>query len=76
MECQSCGKQKAELKAKESKLWMKTKILLCQTCDKAKMEPRAFVILAGRMNGPTFVEDYIKHHRYCGEPILAKELIG
>jgi protein-arginine kinase activator protein McsA len=76
MECQSCGKQKAELVAKESKLWLRTKILLCPTCIKAKMEPRAFVILAGRMNGAESVSDYIINKRYCGAEITAKELVA
>jgi hypothetical protein len=76
MECQSCGKQKAELHAKESKLWKKTKVLMCQTCINAKMEPRGFIILAGRMLGDDAIRDYIKHHRYHGAEITAKELLG
>jgi hypothetical protein len=76
MECQSCGKQKAELHAKESKLWKKTKILLCQTCINSKMEPRSFIILAGRIGGDETFREYIKHRRYCGPEITAKELLG
>lgn len=77
MNCQSCGKQKAELLAKESKLWKKTKILLCRTCIQAKMEPRGFVILAYRMDGDKkLVSEIIKHRRYCGDEITAKELVG
>jgi protein-arginine kinase activator protein McsA len=76
MQCTSCGKQRAELVAKESKLWQKTKILMCQTCIKGKMEPRGFVILHGRLNGAESVAEYIKHRRYCGEEITAKELVG
>jgi protein-arginine kinase activator protein McsA len=75
--CQSCGKQKAELHAKESKLWKKNKILMCKTCIQAKMEPRGFVILAYRMNeNRELVAQIIKNRRYCGEEITAKELVG
>jgi protein-arginine kinase activator protein McsA len=76
MQCTSCGKQRAELLARESKLWQKSKILMCQTCIKAKMEPRGFIILHGRLNGAESVADYIKHRRYCGDEITAKELVG
>ena len=77
MNCQSCGKQRAELQVKESKLWKKTKVLMCQTCIKSKMEPRGFVILAYRTNGDKkLVAEIIKNRRYCGEEITAKELVG
>lgn len=75
MECQSCGKQKAELQPRKSRLWVNTTLLLCKTCKDGKMEPRAFVILAGRMNGASSVSDYIKNKRYCGDKILAEELV-
>lgn len=76
MECLSCGKQRAELVARESKLWPKNKILVCQTCIKEKKEPRAYVILFGRLNGAEAVSDYIKHRRYCGDEITARELVA
>lgn len=76
MECLCCGKQRAELVARESKLWAKNKILMCQTCIKEKKEPRGFIILYGRLNGGESVVEYIKHHRYCGPEITAKELIS
>ena len=76
MECQSCGKQKADLTAKKSKLWPNTDILLCNDCIRGKFEPRAFIVLAGRTNGATFVLEYIKNHRYCGREITAAELIS
>lgn len=74
MQCTSCKKQKAELQAKESKLWLKTKILMCQTCLSEKKEPRAFIILAHRSGKD--VTDYISKHRYVGAEITAKELMG
>jgi hypothetical protein len=40
------------------------------------MEPRFVIILAGRSNGPEYVAEYIKNHKYHGPDILAKELIG
>jgi protein-arginine kinase activator protein McsA len=76
MECQCCGKQRAELHVKESKLWSKTKLLMCATCIKAKMEPRGVIILAGRKLGAEAISEYVKHHRYCGNEITAKELMG
>lgn len=74
MECQSCGKQKAELLVRESKLWKKTKLLMCKTCIDKKMEPRGFVILAHRRG--IDVTDYIKNKRYCGAEITAKQLMA
>lgn len=74
MQCTSCKKQKAELQAKESKLWLKTKILMCTTCLAEKKEPRGFIILAYRSGKD--VKEYIAKRRYCGEEITAKELMG
>lgn len=74
MQCLSCKKQKAELHVKESKLFKKTKILMCQTCLSEKKEPKSFIILAYRSG--VDVTDYIAKRRYCGEEITAKELMG
>lgn len=73
MECQSCGKQKAELIAKDSKLWARAKVLLCKTCIGEKKEPREFIILAARMG--IDVTDYVVNRRYCGEELLAVEVL-
>jgi hypothetical protein len=51
-------------------------LLVCQACREAKREPRFVIILVGRMQGPKKVVEYIKHHRYVGEDILAKELLS
>lgn len=74
MQCTSCKKQKAELHLKESKLWKKTKVLMCATCIGEKKEPRSFIILAYRSG--TDVKEYIAKRRYCGEEITGKELMG
>ncbi|XAO35347.1 hypothetical protein SEA_FRANCOB_177 [Streptomyces phage Francob] len=39
------------------------------------MEPRFAIILAGRSQGVDVVSEYVKYRRYCGEDILAKELM-
>lgn len=75
MVCSCCGKQKAELHPKKSKLMLGATWLLCPPCTKAKMEPRWSIILYGRSNGAESVADYVKNHRYVGEEISAKELI-
>lgn len=76
MVCSSCSKQKQELHPKKSKLMPSMTLYLCNDCVKSKMEPRFLIILYGRANGAESVVDYVKSHRYCGEPILAKELIA
>jgi protein-arginine kinase activator protein McsA len=76
MLCSSCGKQKADLHPKKSKLMTGMTLFLCPACTKAKMEPRFLIILYGRSNGAESVSDYIKNHRYVGADILAKELIA
>lgn len=73
--CSSCKKPKAELHPKRSKLMPGMTLYLCDACTKAKMEPRYLIILYGRSNGAESVADYIKNHRYVGEPIMAKELV-
>lgn len=76
MVCTSCDKQKAELHAKKSRLEPGMTLYLCNECIRGKMEPRFIIILHGRANGAESVADYVKHHRYHGNPILAKELIA
>lgn len=75
MVCSSCSKQKAELHARKSRLMNGMVLYLCNDCSKAKMEPRYLIVLYGRSNGAESVSDYIRNHRYIGEPILAKELV-
>lgn len=76
MVCSSCGRQKNELHTRKSKLMKGMNLYLCNDCSGAKMEPRYIVILAGRANGAESVSEYIKNHRYCGDPILASELVA
>lgn len=48
---------------------------MCPHCRAGKMEPRFAIILAGRSQGVDVVSEYVKNRRYCGEDILAKELM-
>lgn len=75
MLCSSCGKQKADLHPKKSRLMSGVTLYLCDGCARAKMEPRYIIILVGRAEGTPAVADYIRNHRYIGQDILAKELI-
>jgi protein-arginine kinase activator protein McsA len=76
MVCSSCKRQKQELHPKKSRLMPNTNLYLCNDCAKAKMEPRWMIILHGRAHGAAAVADYVKYHRYIGDDILAKELVG
>lgn len=74
MICSSCGKHRAELHPKKSRL-MDMTLLLCNECSKKKMEPRYVIVLYGRSNGFDSVADYIKNRRYVGEDIRADEFV-
>lgn len=73
MKCSSCGKQKANLSARKSKLIPSINLIYCADCIKGRFEPRYIIILYGRLNGFESVVDYVKNHRYVGNPILASE---
>lgn len=75
MVCSSCGKQKLDLHPKKSKLMPSQTLYLCNECIKGKREPRYLIIIAGRSLGAEHVSDYVRNHRYCGDEIMAKELI-
>lgn len=75
MVCSSCKKQKAELHPRKSRLMPGMTLYLCNDCAKAKMEPRYVIVLYGRSHGAESVSEYIRNHRYVGEPILARELV-
>lgn len=75
MKCSCCGEQKFSLQSKKSALIRGTSFQMCKTCIKEGKEPRYAVILAGRRHGSDFVSDYIVKRRYCGETILAEEVI-
>lgn len=75
MKCSSCGKQKANLSPKKSRLAGGLPLFLCNTCIDGKFEPRYLIIIHGRKNGFDSVSDYIKQRRYVGEDILAQEFV-
>lgn len=74
--CSVCSAQRETLHPKKSKLLKTQTLFLCNDCIKQNREPRWLIILVGRTKGPASVLDYVKHHRYHGEPILAKELLA
>jgi hypothetical protein len=76
MVCSSCGNQKHECHARKSKLIENMPLFLCNDCISGNKEPRYIIIIAGRQYGTKHVSDYIIKRRYCGEEILAKELIA
>ena len=80
--CTICKKQKNELRPRASKLLSNSTWLLCGDCISGKKEPRFAIVMAGRLmkqqgnhEGFRVVEEYIRLHRYVGDPILAKELV-
>lgn len=74
--CSVCNGHREQLTPKKSKLLKTMTLFLCNDCLKGSMEPRYLIILVARTKGPNAVIDYVKHHRYAGEPILAKELLA
>lgn len=74
--CSVCSAHRETLHPKKSKLLKTVTLYLCNECLKGNREPRYLIILVGRTKGPAAVLDYVKHHRYAGEPILAKELLA
>lgn len=76
MNCMVCDKPKNKLTPKKSRLMAGMMLVICEECLEGKKEPRFLIILVGRKQGPGKVVDYIKHHRYAGADILAKELIA
>jgi len=75
MVCSCCGEQRNELRTRKSKLMAGMNLFLCSSCDSSNKEPRFVIILTGRANGAKSVSDYILKRRYCGDEILARELI-
>lgn len=76
MKCYSCQKPKNELHPKKSDILNGVVVLMCQTCIDSKFEPRWVIVLGGRQNGADSVREYIIKRRYCGNEILANELIA
>lgn len=75
--CEVCNKQRAagEISPRESRLLKGTTLLVCNRCEAEKKEPRAFIIIVARTRGFAAVVEYIKHHRYEGQTIAAREII-
>lgn len=72
--CQCCDTAEPGQPVK-SKIKRGVSFYLCEYCESGKHEPRFWVILFGRANGVRSVETNVKLDRYCGERILAKELV-
>lgn len=75
MVCTSCQKPKASLTALPSKLIANKTVYLCKDCETRGYEPRWIVVLATRWHGAGTTSDYLRHHKYVGETITARELI-
>lgn len=75
--CEVCGKQRKPglIHARESKLLRGQKLMMCTVCESEGKEPRWLIIIVARTRGPGAVTEYIKHHRYSGDPIKAKEIV-
>ena len=72
--CYSCNKSKNKLSAKKSSL-LNISLLLCETCNTSKFEPRWVVVLAGRQFGSEHVTEHIAKKKYIGNEITASELL-
>jgi len=73
--CDSCEKQKAELRVVKSKVIPDVNLLMCKTCISNRYEPRWCLILAGRSYGPKKVKDWINKRRYLGDVISFSEVV-
>lgn len=74
MTCEVCDKQKATITTKKSSLLQGNNIFICADCKEKKLEPRHYIIIAGRTRGFAYVRDFIIQRRYLGEEITAAEL--
>lgn len=72
--CFCCGTP-GDLVTSKSKLKKGVSWNLCPLCAKEGHEPRFWVILFGRSNGVRAVEKFVKNGLYCGNEILARELL-
>lgn len=76
MICSVCKKNRESVTPKNSDLMPSIRLFLCTECYEGGFEPRYIIILTGRSGDPKVVAPYLKHHRYHGEAITAKELIA
>jgi hypothetical protein len=74
--CACCGRQHADLRAQKSRLLDGTKFMVCPSCKRGGFEPRYIIILVARSEGTDKVAEYIRDHKYHGEPILGREMIA
>lgn len=75
LRCASCNLPKAQLLVHKSVVMPGRKLMMCKTCINDRMEPRWALIIAARTNGPSSILDFIRHRRYHGKEIQAKEIL-
>ena len=80
MKCSSCGQQKNELKARNSKIIKSMRLFMCQTCTEKELEPRYVIIiyLRSRREGDdskNLAEKFVKNRQYLGKEITLAETI-
>lgn len=73
MNCQSCKKQKSNLRAVASAIIPQVDIIICGECVKKGWEPRHIIILGARRG--VDVRNWIVGHKYHGAELLAEEII-
>ena len=73
--CDSCEKQKAELRLVKSKVVPDLNLLMCKACISDRFEPRWCLILAGRSYGHDKVKEWINKRRYFGDTISFSEVV-
>lgn len=72
--CQCCDSRVSGTNSK-SKLKKGVTFNICGVCAVSGHEPKFWVILYGRANGVRTVEKFLRERLYCGEEILARELV-
>ena len=76
MRCSSCGLDRP-VRLKNSRLMRGTRLYLCEECE--GKEPRYLVVIYGRQKFASGADkmliELIKKRRYCGDEILASELV-
>jgi hypothetical protein len=72
--CSCCGKQR-DLTPVGVDMIGKQQLLLCIRCFTHKHKPRWLIVLAARRGVSNTVRSAIKNERYCGDKILAEEVV-
>jgi hypothetical protein len=74
--CDGCLLQKAELFSHKSSVLKGLNILVCKTCIKNDFQPRWSIILSIQSEGlQPYLLNYVRHKKYVGEEIKARELL-